>query len=161
MADYNGVNYQLGQNSPSEKTSPGEIGGKVKCLRETFVLTDGASAGLNVNDEIHGPKLPKHARVIDASCIISKSLGATGIFTVGFKASLDEDGATLAEDPNAFILSADGGGQAVLAKPAAGAAGIDRKFGAQETQVFAICTEVMDDAVIDAEMTMLVFYVLD
>lgn len=161
MASYNSINYQLTQNSPSEKIPPGESAGRVRVLRDSFVLTDGASAGLNVNDEILFSKLPKNARVLDATLKIDKSLGVTGIFTLGFKASLDEDGAALAEDDNAFILSADGGGQAVHAKPAAGAAGIDRKFGAQETQVFAKCTEVMDDSVVDAVMTAIIFYVVD
>lgn len=163
MAEYNGINYQLTQNSPSEKLPVGELAGRVRCLRESFVIVDTAgTAGLNANDEILGPKLPKNARVVDATCIIDKSIGTTvGIFTVGFKASLDEDGAALAEDPNAFILDANAGGQAVFAKPTAGAAGMDRKFGAQETQIFATCTETMDDSVLDGVLTMLIYYVLD
>ena len=158
MADLNGVNFQLTQNFPAEKAKPGQINGRVKSLSEKYTMI----AALAVNDEILGPKLPGGARVIDATITIDKSLGATGILDLGHKASEDLDGNTLAEDQNAFINQADGGGQAVFQRMGSSAsnieAGYNQEFGT-EAQVYAKCTElsVVTDAVIEFH----ILYVID
>lgn len=154
MAIVNGVNYQLSQNYPKEQASPGELGGKVKVLREEYTTT----SALALNDEIDGPSLPPGARVLDAQVIIDATMGASGILSLGHRASTDEDGNSLAEDPDAFITAADAGGQAVIAKPVAGQAGIDLKFGS-EAQVFAKCTEVQATA--GAKVSWHILYVQD
>ena len=120
-------------------------------------MDSAGTAALDANDEINLGYLPKNAHVVDAFVKIDKSLGATGIFSLGHRATKDIDEATLAEDPDAFVQSADGGGQAVLARADLNSVGL-REFG-DETQVFLTCTEVMDDSVLDAILEVYLFYV--
>lgn len=162
MATFYGDNVNGSrQTTPHDKYPPGEKGGMARLLIDKKTLVDAAgTAGLDANDEILLGYLPKGAKVVWAVAKIDKSLGATGIFSLGFKATKDEDGNTLAEDADAFIDSIDGGGQAVMATPQAGAAGVFRRFGA-ETRVFLKCTEVMDDSVLDAVIDVAVWYVVN
>ncbi len=153
----NGKNYAKQISKPSEKLDMGEYSGKIRHLREEFDLAGNEA----VNDEILGPSLPKGARVIDAYVKVDKSTGATGIFILGHKASLNEDGSALAEDDDAFVSNADAGGQAVFAKPAAGNIGMDKKFGQSETQIFAKVTEVLPGTVSDAVLSFGVSYIID
>jgi hypothetical protein len=133
MADLNAKNYQLIQNNPSEALPKGELNGKIKTMYDEITL----SAELSVNDEILLYNLPAGARVVEA-LISGPSLGTTGIISLGHKAN-NED----AEDDDAFIASADMGGQAVKENIPAGAAGLLKKF-ASETQIFAKCSEASD-----------------
>jgi hypothetical protein len=157
MASLNGDNYQKTQNNPSEKLEIGEYAGRVRTIRESYSLAGDEA----VNDEILGPSLPKGARVVDASCKVDKSTGATGIFTLGNKASTSEDGSVYSEDSASIIASADSGGQAVLAKPDASCSAMDKKFGQSETQIFATVTEILPGTVSDAKLSFLVHYVVD
>lgn len=164
MTTYYAENYTASRiTSPSSKYPPGENGGVVRVLIDVDILNDGNGAGLNANDEIIVGYLPKDAKVIDARVSINKSLGATGIFSLGHKASseiVDGAAADLAEDPDAFIDAIDGGGQAAFARPHAGAAGMGLRF-AEDTQVFLKCTEVMDDSVTDADIEVVIYYVVN
>lgn len=134
MADLSGVNYAKENASPKAKIENGEVFGSVHYLREEYAL---AGAVLAISDTISGPMLPKGARVIDAAVKVSGSLGTGGILDLGHLAS--DDGLEAA-DPNAFVLQADAGGAAVLAKATIGSLGLDKKFtAAVRTQ--AIVTE--------------------
>ena len=150
MAIYNADNYTLARvNKPAEKVEMGQIAGKKRLLIDFKTL----DAALAVNDEILGMFIPKDSIVTGAKVKISKSLGTTGIFSLGFKANGVD-----AVDANAFVLAADGGGTAALQYAEAGAVGIHKKFSA-ETQVFLTCTEVMDGTVLDGVISLEIEYV--
>jgi len=134
MADLSGVNYAKEIAKPSLKIENGEVFGSVHYLREEYAL---AGAVLAIGDTISGPMLPKGARVIDAAVKVSASLGTGGILDLGYLASAD---AVEVADPNAFVIGADAGGQAVLSKAAIASAGLDKKFDAP-VRTQAIMTE--------------------
>lgn len=149
MAQLNANNYQLTQNAPSSQLPKGELNGRVKTMFDEIVL----AAELAANDEINLYKLPAGARVIEAM-IVSPSLGATGILQLGHRAN-----AELAEDADAFIASADAGGQAVKAQMPAGSAGLLKKFES-ETQIYSKCTE-LSAAGTGLTIKFLISYVVD
>lgn len=152
MATFNGENYKKQYvDKPSEKIEKGEVAGRKRLLKEKLVL----SSALSVNDEILGPFIPADSIVTDAKILISKSLGATGIFELGFKANGVD-----AEDSDAFVVAADAGGQAALKRADAANVGIYKRFTA-DTQIFAKCTEVMDGSVLDGVIHLEVEYVND
>ena len=145
MSDFNGVNYTLTTNVPSEKVEKGEIAGRKRLVREVLLLATATAVG----DKIYGPSIPAGSIVTDAKIVIDKSLGATGIFMLGN-----------ASDDNAYILAADAGGQAVLQRAVAGCAGIHVRTTAA-TQLICECTEIMDGTVLDGTIYMEVEYVND
>ena len=108
-----------------------------------------------VGDRILGPFIPASSLVTDAKVRISKSLGVTGIFDLGFLANGVD-----AEDTDAFVVGADGGGQAALTRAGASSAGIYKRF-TKDTQLVLICTEVLDGSVLDADIEFEVEYVND
>lgn len=147
-----GVNYTKAfVSNPVQVVDQGLSGGKVKCLIDSYTLP---SDVIDVGDvvKLGGLKLPKGARVVDA-IIACASLGTKGILKLGYEANGVDDA-----DDAAFIAAADAGGQAVMAHPAAGAAGIFKKLGA-ETQVVLGCSEISTNT--DVEIQVAVFYVLD
>lgn len=152
MDNYTGVYRTTPQSLPAK----GEEKGIKKVLVDRFTLTDGAAAGLDVDDIIYGPILPADVLVLNVKAGIDKSVGATGIFSIGHAAS--SDGTTHAADADAFIVTIDAGGQAAYEECPAGAAGLFGRF-TEEVQITATCTEVMDDSVVDAVLTVAVEYV--
>lgn len=101
----------------------GEYNGHVKVFYDELVHN---AAVISASDTIKlNGKLPKGARVLDA-VVKSPSLGTTGIFDLGHAAGKTPSGATITADPNAFVESADAGGQAVLAR--GNGAGIGKLF---------------------------------
>lgn len=153
---YNGDNYAMQWvDKPSEKLPKGEVSGKLRAVLDRKTLVDAAgTAALNVGDTVKGPYVPASCLVVDAKLSTNKSLGATGKFDLGYLAS-DDDVA----DPNAFVSDCDGGGQAGFARMAAAQAGAGLyKRTTKKLQMVAICTEVMDDSVLDAVLTMEVNY---
>ncbi len=152
MATFNGENYEKGYvNKPSEKIEKGELAGRKRLVFDKLTL----SSALAVNDEILLPFIPASSIVTDAKIKIDKSLGATGIFELGHKANGVD-----AEDSDAFVVAADGGGQAALKRANELNAGIFKRFS-KETQLFLKCTEVMDGSVLDAVISVEVEYVND
>ncbi len=159
MTTYN-ADYYKGQfiTQPSSKVRKGKWDGTVKLFYDKITLVDTTGLlGLNAADEIDLGFLPQNAHIVDAYVKIDKSLGATGIFQLGTRATKDIDEATLAEDPNSLINSANAGGQAVLQRVVHNSVGL-REYGAK-TQLFLTCTEVMDDSVIDAVLEVYVLFV--
>jgi len=140
MAINNMDNYDgfYGQE-PRLPMPKGEVAGEVKVLRDTYTL----AAAFALNDELDMGFVPEGSTIIDCKVIIPASVGATGIFTVGYRAFVDSDGNTVSEDADALILSADAGGQAVFARMLAGVAGYGKKVGKGGAQIFATCTEVV------------------
>lgn len=152
MATFNGENYEKGWvQKPSEKIEKGELAGRKRLVFDKYVL----GSALAVNDEILLPFIPASSIVTDAKIKIDKSLGATGIFELGYK-----DNGVDAEDSDAFVVAADGGGQAALKRANELNAGIFKRFS-KETQMFLRCTEVMDGSVLDAVISVEVEYVND
>ena len=152
MATKYGDNYTKQYiTRPSEKVEKGELAGRKRLVFEVYTLGYAAQ----VADEILGPFLPANSLVLDAKVKIDKSLGATGIFSLGHAAS-DTDAA----DSDAFVTAADGGGQAALEKAGAANVGIFKRY-AEKVQLKLVCTEVMDGAVLDGKIYMEVEYVND
>lgn len=152
MAIYNGDNYTKQYvTKPAEKIGMGEVTGKKRFLLEKKTLSFAAQVG----DEILGGYIPANSIVTGAKVKIDKSLGVTGIFSLGFKANGVD-----VEDDNAFVLAADAGGAAALQYAEAGAVGIHKAFS-KETQVFLKCSEVMDGTVLDAIVSFEIEYVND
>ncbi len=151
MADFNAKNYDLINSVPSKQADVGEVVGKMKVLFDEFTCGQNVYA---ISDKILvGAKLPKGARVLEAQ-LVSPSLGTTGIMQLGFLANGVD-----AEDLDAFIVSADAGGQAVKALIPAGAAGLHKKFEA-ETQLVINFTEASDAANGD-KISVAIHYVMD
>jgi hypothetical protein len=151
MAALYGDNYTLQYvNKPSEKVLKGDIAGRVRTLTDSKTL----DAVIAANDTIDIGFLPADSRVVGAEIFVNKSLGATGIFQLGHTAN-GVDSA----DPDAFVASADAGGQAVHAKMAL-EAGCFKKYTV-ETKLQVKCTEVTDGTVLDGVITVVVFYVND
>jgi len=150
MAIVNSLNNAKISAIPSKKIEKGEFGGKVRSLFDSYVFPGAVFAA---NDEINLITLPKGARVVDAK-IVSPSLGATGIFTLGHRANLED-----AEDDNALVISADAGGQAVSASMAAASVANLKKFES-ETQLYLKCSEATA-AANGLEIKVFVEYVLD
>lgn len=147
-----GANYTKAFNSnPPVMVAQGESGAKVKCLQDSYTLP---TAVIDVGDvvKLGALKLPKGAKVVDA-VIACASLGTTGILKLGYEAN----GVDAADD-DAFISSADAGGQAVMQHPNAGCAGIFKTLGA-ETQVVLGCSEISTNN--NVKIDVAVFYVLD
>lgn len=148
MAIVDSVNLVKVESNPLDKIDMGEYNGKVRSLFDSYVFPANAFAA---NDEIDMISLPKNARVISA-IVASPSLGTTGIFSLGHRANDDD-----AEDADAFVASADAGGQAVAAVGAG--VGILKKYES-ETQLYLKCTEVTT-AASGLEIKVAVQYVLD
>lgn len=150
MADFNSVNKAKLVNNPANMIDTGEYSGKVRSLYDSYVFTNDA---FSASDNIVLQSLPKGARVIDA-IVKCPSIGATdGIFTLGYQANGIDSA-----DPDAFV-TADAGGQAVLARMAAGAAGAFKKFDA-DTSLILDCTQAAT-AASGAKIEVVVLYVLD
>lgn len=149
MATKYGVNHTLKYiNVPSGKVPAKEETGKVRLAYDSFVF----DAELAVNDVIKLMKLPKGAKVVDA-IVKAPSLGATGIFDLGYEANGVD-----AADANAFVSSADFGG-APAAKRMATEDGVFKELGA-ESQVILTCTE-LTAAAATKKIEVAVFYVLE
>lgn len=89
MAALYGVNAtKFSQTNPAAFIQPGDQGGKVKCIYDTYELT----ADLAVNDTIDmGAPIPKGARVVDVH-MVWDALTA-GNLDVGYAASAEVDAA--------------------------------------------------------------------
>lgn len=152
MANLNGQNYAKQYvTKPSEKIQMGEKAGRKRLIFDKVVLSQAFAAGEKV---ILG-NIPADSIVTDAKIKIDKSLGATGIFDLGFAANGVD-----AADADAFVVAADGGGQAVLKRASELNVGIHKRFTA-ETPLEVICTEIMDGTVLDAVMSIEIEYVND
>lgn len=143
------------KDSPSEKYPKGEVAGRLRLLRDKVTLLGDEDNG----DEIQAGFLPANSIVVDAWARVNKSLGVTGILTLGHLASQNEDGGTLAKDPDGFVGSVDGGGQAAFARND-GNASVGVRLGS-ETQVIATVTEDLDGSVTDGVFDFCIFYVSD
>lgn len=127
MADFNAVNFAKAYvNVPSEKIAPGEVSGDLLVAYDEYTFPANAFV---LNDVIKlGIKIPAGARVIEAT-VVAPSLGTTGIFSLG-----------TATDPDALIVAADAGGQAVRANIPAGAADLGKELTV-DTFYQLTCTE--------------------
>lgn len=72
MAALNGVNYANNISVPAVQSNPGEVGGVVKCLFDSYVGSISAADVLSVG------KLPKGARIL--SITVAAAMGAAPTF---------------------------------------------------------------------------------
>lgn len=148
-----GVNYTKAFVSvPAVIVEQGESGGKVKCIYDSYTLP-GAVLDTAAVVTLGAAKLPKGAKVVDA-VVKCASLGTTGIVSLGYAASAD---GVEAADVDAFV-TADAGGQAVLQKPVASAAGILKEFSA-DVALTLTCSEASTNS--DVKIEVAVFYIVD
>lgn len=143
------------RSQPSEKYPKGEVAGRVRLLRDKITLAGDENDG----DELLAGFIPANSVIVDGWMSVDKSLGATGIFSLGVLASQDEDGNTIAKDPDGIVGDVDGGGQAAFTRSDNNAL-LGTRLGA-ETQVYAACSEDLDGNVTDAVLDFCVFYVND
>lgn len=87
-----------------KKAMPGEMNGHTKNHIDEVTFTQNVLA---VGDYVHFGKLPKGAKILSV-LVLCPSLGATGIFNLGFAAT-----ETAVEDDDALVASVDVGGQQV------------------------------------------------
>ena len=155
MATVDSTNLDQTQLVKTPKLDKGLKNGRIKVLQDEYTFPADAFAA---NDEINSISLPKGAKIIDAE-VMAPSLGTTGIFSMGLRASLDADGNTLAEDADSLVASADFGGAAARQRMGSAEAALDQKLG-DEAQVFLTCTEVTTAAE-DLVLKWKVYYVVD
>lgn len=125
--NFNDINLSQAQARPVVKIDPTEVNTRTKYLRLKFLI----NSNLSIGDTITGVNIPEGAVVLDAGVYIPASLGAGGRLSFGHAGgnviSTDESipadeqlEQAIAADPDAFVLDADAGGQAVLEKAGAG-----------------------------------------
>lgn len=152
MATLNGVNStKRDVNVPSEKIQPGDEGGRLRVMYDSFTST-GAIA---LNDVIRMMKLPKGARVHNV-VLDHDDLGTVGTCTVGWEAS--SDGAESA-DPNGFLdtVNLNSAANTVEMIDEASVPGMMKEFSA-EVQVSITITQATDAA---GTLQLAVWYVID
>jgi len=156
MAERYSVNYNKTYVTSNGVVDQGEGGGKLKFMYDSYTLPGEV---LGLNDTILLQKAPAGARLVDAF-ISCASLGTTGKLSLGWEATLDEDGDTLSADADGIIDEADAGGAAVTETMQGNAnlAGLGLKFGA-ETQIYATCTEVSTNTTVKIRFGLV--YVVD
>jgi hypothetical protein len=130
-------------NDPSEAIPAGQHNAHKKVVYAEYTPVANVLA---INDVIKLFKLPKGARVIEAT-VKAPSLGTTGIMSLGNAAS---DDAVEAADADSLIVVAqlDAGGQAVLGKTTSASAGAGKKFAA-DVDIQLVFTEATDAALGD------------
>ena len=101
MATVNSINLAKSLSNPQEKLPIGEYGGRVRVLKDSYLM----SAILNNGDEINFEKLPEGAKIIDAAMMIDKDLGAGTTLELGYRAFTDAEGSSEAEDADSLISS--------------------------------------------------------
>jgi hypothetical protein len=143
MANLDGANFKKAfVDKPSEKIDAGDQNGRLRVAYEEYDL-DTLGVVVAAGDIIRGPRLPKGCRVHNAY-VESPSMGATGIFDLGWADVVDDSGTVIdAADQNGFVDQADAGGQAVLKsmRDTLGSAGQYKRF-TEEVPVQIECTEV-------------------
>lgn len=152
MADFKSTVYKIQNGELAQKIPMGEFIGRERVLYVEAVI---GQAVADVADTVSFCKLPKGARVTGWK-ILSPSLGSTGIFDLGHKASAD---GSIVADTDAFGTGLDAGGQAVLGQPTASDAGLFKKFD-QEVDVIATFTEATTAAT-SPVIKLMLHYVID
>lgn len=157
MATFYGDNYKRAFiDRPNDKYKMGEDGGKGRWLVDSVVVSD----ALAIGDLIEIGVIPANSRLVSAQLHIDKSLGATGIVSLGHGATEDEEGNAIALANAGVSESADAGGQAALASNGAAQTLVAKRLG-KETRIFVHCSEAVDGNVSDAVLTAFIQYVND
>lgn len=152
MAEFSGSNHKkIFVDVPSKQIEAGELSGKMRVLQDSFLCEQNVYA---IGDLINmGAKLPKGAKIVEA-CLISPSLGTTGIMKLGHLAN----GVDAADD-DAFIASADAGGQAVKALMPAGSAALGKQL--ESDTAIQIKFSEASDAALGKEIKVWIQYILE
>lgn len=160
-----GVNYKKALVDEPQKLIPqGEKNGRVKVSFDTY------KGAIALNEVIYMQKLPKGARILEA-VLNHASLGATGIYKVGFegtvyKATRDGTDPTVTLDSGSLIThstvnAAICKAMSTIAGQAAQHAKIVDAAGNEtiEAQVIVTCTEAPTNANVEVELA--IYYVID
>lgn len=143
---------KYGQNAQAiinkNKVAPGMVNGKVQTVYDKFVFDADVNA---IGQKIElGALVPKGAKVL-SSVVKSASLGTTGIFKLGYKAT-DADSSDRSADLGSGF---DAGGQAVLEEKL-----LLNEALTEDKQMVLEATEATDSAEGEA-VEVLVKYVVD
>lgn len=149
-------------DKPNKPFNKGEVAGRARVL--VGRLSGQTLADINSGDEVLIGFIPANSVILDAYIKIDKSLGATGILTLGHGATTNEDfdgsEVAIAADDDGLVGAADGGGQAALTRVGISSAIIGQRLGS-ETLIKAVCTEDADGTVTDAEALFVIVYAND
>jgi hypothetical protein len=157
MATFYSSNFQNARISrPNDKFKAGELTGKSRYLVGRLTVP----AALSIGDTIELGDIPANSRIVSAKILINKSLGATGIISIGHGATVDENGNTVALANAGVCAAADAGGQAALSVSGVAQVIILNKL-AQATRVYGYVSEATNGTVSDAEAIFLVEFVND
>lgn len=148
-----GVNAASRKAEPSVKVEVSEQYGRVRRSYDSFAID--AADEFGTSGLIDMMKLPKGARIVDASLVMPAS-GATGIVDVGWDGGLNGDETA---DPNGIFAAADPGDAAVDAKLDKTLPGYNRKF-VDEVLIQIDVTELTADAGGDT-WELEIYYVVD
>lgn len=127
-------------NKPTEKIPTGEVSGEIKFAYDEITLSPVGQTGtttIALNDVIKTSlRVTKGAKIIDAGIFIPASLGATGSFSLGRAASNLNPA-----DADSLVVSANGGGQAALAKASAASVDLLKDIEEDELMFDLTCTQ--------------------
>ena len=153
MASSNSINLAKSLSKPQEKLPIGEYGGRVRVLKDSFLM----SAIINNGDEIAFEFLPEGAKIIDAEMRQDKTLGAGCTLQLGLKAYSDQDGSAVSEASDSLIAAAAATSSQKLQM--ANEAGYGSEIGSGKAQVFATIAGANTTAT-DALIEILVKYIV-
>lgn len=157
MATFYSDNFQAARiTRPNDKFKAGELTGKKRVLIGKLVLP----AALAIGDTIELGDIPANSRVVGAKILINKSLGATGIISLGHGGTENIEGDSIALNNTGICAVADAGGQAAYSVSGVGQLVVLEKL-ALATRVYAYVSEATDGTVADAEAIFIVEYVND
>lgn len=157
MAEFYTSNYKAARiDRPNDKFKKGETGGKERLLIGDIVVP----ADLANNDVIKIGTIPANSRIVGGKLLINKSLGVTGILSIGHEAFKDEEGNEVALNNTGVTAVADGGGQAAYATNGAAQTVIQKRC-AEGIEIYAHCSEAVNGTVDDALATFIIEYVND
>lgn len=142
MAEFNAEQYNAITVS-EDKIAPSYQNARKKVVLDKYTFTANV---ISIGDEILFSKIPESAIITNAKIFIPASLGTTGVFSMGLKAHVDLDGATVAEDNDSLVDGADGGGQAAVKESTLACVGLYKKIGKGGAQPFLYCDEATDAA---------------
>ena len=132
MATVKSDNFTLIDSVPSAPAGIGEINGRVRSVFASYTLLADVTSG----DILKMFKLPKGARVVGWNFQFA-DMGGTGTANIGWAASSD---AVESASASGFHSALDVSGQASQSVPAAGIAGMFKKFAAEVDVQIALPT---------------------
>ena len=153
MATIKGVNATKIAAEPKQFVAPGQAGGKIQVIYDTYTVT----AAIDTTDFLlMGSKIPAGARVVDA-IVKSSDLGGTGDINVGWLVS---DDAVEAADADGFFAALDvnavADGYSMIGSAFGNNAGLFKKF---ESSVQAVIAPSEITTATSGDISLAIYYV--